>query len=219
MRSVQREVLVEKQASLCVWISFEAGSDAASCSDQRCVWEKLASTPRGEKGRRGGPRKSSVDMLSRQRPLSVCKQSMCHRLPRPCLHARSGLAPATTFVLRPSLHAKFYGRGVFFVWLVVLCTLLIDCQPQRRVRSVLPHVRYTVHTCTHTHTQTTLLSGCAVFDFQHCQDVNQSGLWVCTTKVLNILLMLKSILPQKTLSSDLVAYNRHYNMFNLVTTN
>lgn len=47
-----------------------------------------------------------------------------HRVPWPGLAARSG---ATTVVLWQTPHAKFYGRGVYFVWLAVLCTLLIDC--------------------------------------------------------------------------------------------
>ena len=103
----------------------------------------LTSIKSEERAERRNP---TVEMLFHQSPLSLSKHSPCHQVSRPRLPARSGFAPLTAAVKRPSPHAKVYGRGVFFVWPVVLCTLLIDS-----AEGSLPHVTYTVHTV-HTYT-------------------------------------------------------------------
>lgn len=56
---------------------------------------------------------------------------LCPCANRACVTGSHGrvcmLALASGLWPRRSPRAKFYGHGVFFVWLVVLCILLIDC--------------------------------------------------------------------------------------------
>lgn len=147
MRSAQREVLVGKQASLCVRISFEAGSGAATALRTTCI----KSEGRDEKGDCGDVVKQCPLCAWSPGPTAM---SACSLWPRARDHG--GAAAAASCKVLWAWCFLFVACGSLYTayWLLASVSGFA-------LRSLTWHILQ-IHTYVHTHTQTMLLSGRAV---------------------------------------------------------
>lgn len=140
MRSVQTEVLVEKQASLCVWISCEAGSDAT---------------------------------------LRLClgKTSICGDVVRTVssIHVTGSHGRVCRRLMQSFMDVVFI---LCSLWFSAHCSLTASLSGGFALCSLTWHIILYIHIYTITHTRKPHCCQGVLLDFQHCQDVNELGLWV-----------------------------------------